>query len=446
MIKACIESVKHRKSVVANLLKAVDGFGFWTYLCEPMAPQMLATMLVAVSWSAVSGQLRGMSATNETNATDQKTLRSAWGSCQKYGCPSTYIQSQACQCNSRCQDYHNCCSDITSCSAGAPPSASPAGVPSASGHISGHPDPSKTYPSYPGFTLALVEEFGSPLDLDSDPIWTCSDGGLFEGDVRFVKQQIRFEDGKMKISATKNPGYSTQACSHAEVGTVDHKPLVSGEFRSRRNIFRYGRYEVRMKAPDVQRGNPDVDGNFVATMFIFRDAKFRHWREIGIEVTGNSPNSVTTNVLRADNTEFWRPQIASVRETNVQGNARAEFHTYGFEWLPDRITWYIDGVPVRSHYGGNPPIPDKSAKVMMNLWIFGPKANFGGRQIDNNRYPMTSEYDWFRFYKWDGETTYPCQGFSTSCLSSDDRQGVCACVCSEKYLVKPFRANSEVNH
>eukprot|EP00439_Symbiodinium_sp_Y106_P049379 s248_g6.t1 len=58
---------------------------------------------------------------------------------------------------------------------------------------------------------------------------------------------------------------------------------------------------------------------------------------------------------------------------------------------------------------------------MMNLWIFGPKANFGGRQIDNNRYPMTSEYDWFCFYKWDGETTYPCQGFSTSCLSSDDR-------------------------
>ena len=155
MIKACIESVKHRKSVVANLLKAVDGFGFWTYLCEPMAPQMLATMLVAVSWSAVSGQLRGMSATNETNATDQKTLRSA------------------------------------------------------SGSVSGHPDPSKTYPSYPGFTLALVEEFDSPLDLDSDPIWTWSDGGLFEGDVRFVKQQIRFEDGKMKITATQNPGYST---------------------------------------------------------------------------------------------------------------------------------------------------------------------------------------------------------------------------------------------
>lgn len=65
----------------------------------------------------------------------------------------------------------------------------------------------------------------------------------------------------------------------------------------------------------------------------------------------------------------------------------------GFEWLPNKVTWYIDGKVVRTHYGGRPPIPDKSAKIMMNLWIFGPKANFGGKEIYNNRYPMTSEYD-----------------------------------------------------
>ena len=34
------------------------------------------------------------------------------------------------------------------------------------------------------------EEFNSPIDLDSDPIWTWSDGGLYEGAVRFVKEQI----------------------------------------------------------------------------------------------------------------------------------------------------------------------------------------------------------------------------------------------------------------
>ena len=48
----------------------------------------------------------------------------------------------------------------------------------------------------------------------------------------------------------------------SEVGTVASKPLVSGELRARRNMFRYGRYEVRMKAPDVQPGDPDVNGHW----------------------------------------------------------------------------------------------------------------------------------------------------------------------------------------
>ncbi|CAK9002436.1 3-1 [Durusdinium trenchii] len=331
----------------------------------------------------------------------------------------------------KCSNYGNCCADIASCSK----SPSPA---------------------------APVEEFNAPLDLDSDPIWTWSDGGLYEGAVRFVKEQISFSDGKMKITAKPNPGISTQECSHAEVGKVAHKPLVSGELRARRNMFRYGRYEVRMKAPDVQPGNPDVNGNFVATMFVFRDAKFHHWREIDIEVTGDRKNSVTwdissdelndlgslgmnqsiflkqspwisetntcnrvqvtTNVLSADNTEWWSPRIAASREAYVGGNAREDFHTYGFEWLPNKVTWFIDGKVVRTHYGGHPPIPDKSAKIMMNLWIFGPKANFGGKEIHNNRYPMTSEYDWFRFYKWDDEPGgYPCIGSDSCCLTQDDR-------------------------
>ena len=32
--------------------------------------------------------------------------------------------------------------------------------------VQGHPNPTVDYPEYPGFTLALVEEFDQPLDLD----------------------------------------------------------------------------------------------------------------------------------------------------------------------------------------------------------------------------------------------------------------------------------------
>merc|ERR1719343_1733555 len=100
-----------------------------------------------------------------------------------------------------------------------------------------------------------------------------------------------------------------QSCSHAEVGDVDPKNLTSGELRARHNMFRYGFYEVRMKAPTVQPNNTQINGNYVATMFAYRDAKFKHWREIDIEVTGDDVNSMTMNVLNAEGTSMWNPQI-----------------------------------------------------------------------------------------------------------------------------------------
>lgn len=91
----------------------------------------------------------------------------------------------------------------------------------------------------------------------------------------------------------------------------------------------------------------------------------------------------------------WRLAILVLLKKDVwlQPQNFLVYRSSGFEWLPNKVTWYIDGKVVRTHYGGRPPIPDKSAKIMMNLWIFGPKANFGGKEIYNNRYPMTSEYD-----------------------------------------------------
>merc|ERR1712127_571490 len=102
-----------------------------------------------------------------------------------------------------------------------------------------------------------------------------------------------------------------------------------------------------MKAPLVQPGNSLVNGNYIFTMFVYRDAKFKHWREIDFEITGDGPGSVTTNVLSADNTDEWDPSIAEAKQV----------HIYAFEWLPTSITWYIDGEVIRRKTGGDVPIP-----------------------------------------------------------------------------------------
>ena len=51
-------------------------------------------------------------------------------------------------------------------------------------------------------------------------------------------------------------------------------------------------------------------------------------------------------------------------------------------------------------------IPELSAKILMNLWIFASNA-YGG-DPKRNTYPMTATYDYFRFYKSNTDTKYPC--------------------------------------
>jgi hypothetical protein len=44
---------------------------------------------------------------------------------------------------------------------------------------------------------------------------------------------------------------------------------------------------------------------------------------------------------------------------------------------------------------------------MMNLWVFGGNGDVPFGNTTRNVYPFFSTYEYFRFYKWDQETTYP---------------------------------------
>jgi beta-glucanase (GH16 family) len=222
----------------------------------------------------------------------------------------------------------------------------------------------------------------------------------------------------MRIEVSKPHLPPLDSCSHASVEEIPFKPLMSGEMRSRYNLFRYGRYEARIKAPEIQRGKPWVNGNFISTVFAYRDANAHHWREIDFEITANAPNSLTTNLLYADGTKNWKPYLQDSRQPRLGNvNLREEFHTYAFEWTPKGVVWFVDGKEVRR--GSHLKVPELSTKIMMNLWIFTGGA-FGGPQIHNNDYPFHSEYEYFRFYKWNGDDKYPCSDMTSSCLTADD--------------------------
>jgi hypothetical protein len=132
--------------------------------------------------------------------------------------------------------------------------------------VLGHPDCTQLAPpTYAGFTLYLDEDFSAPIDLVNDPIWTYSDGGQPEGDQRFVKDAITFTGGNMVITATARNIASSRSCSELlpnvpNSSLVPNKPHASGEFRTKYNNFRYGRYETSFESP---QGQPSGAGGCV---------------------------------------------------------------------------------------------------------------------------------------------------------------------------------------
>src|SRR6185295_6317416 len=116
---------------------------------------------------------------------------------------------------------------------------------------------------------------------------------------------------------------------------------------------------------------------------------------------------------------FSYPSGAGAMPLPAGFNVRtAGFHTYAFEWTPQSIKWFVDGVLVRvKTAGAGLPIPAESAHIMANMWFFPSNAAFGNPNL--NTYPMTSKYQYIRFYKWDQETAYPKTNPATELPAAD---------------------------
>lgn len=176
---------------------------------------------------------------------------------------------------------------------------------------------------YADFANGLTEEW-----MFSDG-W--SNGSMFNCTWR--KNNGVFEDGVLKMSIDEfGDGYS--GC---ELRTND--------------FYGYGMYEVSMK--------PIKNIGVVSSFFTYTGPSDNNpWDEIDIEFLGKDTTKVQFNYF-----------------TNGKGNheyvydlgfdASEEFHSYGFKWAKDSITWYVDGEEV---YTAAENIPSTPSKIMMNVW------------------------------------------------------------------------------
>jgi endo-1,3-1,4-beta-glycanase ExoK len=123
--------------------------------------------------------------------------------------------------------------------------------------------------------------------------------------------------------------------------TLSAKNYSSAELHSK-NVIKYGRFDVRMRA---------VSGSgIISSFFLYYDDSYLEspepWQEIDIEIVGKTDdafqsNSITGTASSKTTSEKWHDFE----------NLSQNYHTYSYEWPPDYIAWFFDGVEVRRTTG-----------------------------------------------------------------------------------------------
>lgn len=195
-----------------------------------------------------------------------------------------------------------------------------------------------------------------PAQMEKANGWT--NGHMF--DCTWREDNVTFEEGIMKLTIDSDG--------------ENAKPKWSGgEYRTRK-FYHYGMYEVKMK--------PIKNDGVVSSFFTYTGPSDSNpWDEIDIEFLGKDTTRIQFN--------YFTDGVGQHEYIHDLGfDASEEFHIYGFEWLPDSITWYVDGEAVCQ---ATDNIPSTPGKVMMNVW---PGTGVDGwLNVFDGTVPLSAEYD-----------------------------------------------------
>ncbi|MBC8216277.1 MAG: family 16 glycosylhydrolase [Candidatus Marinimicrobia bacterium] len=163
------------------------------------------------------------------------------------------------------------------------------------------------------------------------------------------------------------------------------KPYCGGELRTLES-FRYGRFEVRMKSAP--------GSGVVSSFFTYHDytsGGAENWNEIDIEFLGQYNDDIQFNAITPG-------QNHHVYHQPLNYNPHEEFHIYAFEWTPDYVAWFVDGVEVYQQSGNHIAELDKYQKIMMNIWP--PIYEDWVGPFDPNILSVYAIYDWVKYYAY----------------------------------------------
>lgn len=153
---------------------------------------------------------------------------------------------------------------------------------------------------------------------------------------------VNISNGKLKLIARKEQSTFTGTYHNWQNygnQTTSSFQFTSGQIESKRK-FGYGYYEIRCKIPKGQ--------NYWPAFWLFTTP----WSEIDVFEfwNENNLNNLSKNVHLNIHSTWGGQQFMCQSEYNNGTDYSEEFHTFGLEYTPTKIIWYIDDYPVRTSY------------------------------------------------------------------------------------------------
>lgn len=230
------------------------------------------------------------------------------------------------------------------------------------------PAPSVATPAGSSWKLAFSEEF-SQTAIDKSKVtpcfswaWTYDDCTVSfnNGREAYQPEQVRVADGVARLVAEPNSDLIWGKDYRSGLLSTTNRPMSSRNPASLYK-FRYGYVEGRMKLPRER-------GLFSAFWMLPPD--YDRWNypyEIDIlETLGSTDRTTWMHVHHTEHRREWTPNTNGDNGACPVHDYSDGFHTYGVDWQPSYIDFYIDGRRCGRFTG---PIWNGDMEIIVNLMV-----------------------------------------------------------------------------
>ncbi len=238
-------------------------------------------------------------------------------------------------------------------------------------------------------------------------------GGLLADQKQYASpEMLSQQEGVLHMKVNANPGFypvEDWMINHEEAkkhgleiqGNSVKLDYITSCIWSKQS-FRYGYFEIRAKVPSGQ-------GLWPAFWLYGQNSK----DEIDfMEMKGERPNEVHIDVHCPDSCEkvFTKPfGLPKNWGGWVKMNQQLtdEYVTYSGVWLPNSLTYYVNGVPV-SHYAGDFDTP---MNVIANMAVARDGFAFNPGPNAETKFPADYQVDYIRVWKLTSDNEYKASKF-----------------------------------